>query len=303
MPDIWSELRPQLEHLTSPLPLAALQLAEARRDDIAPQLVAELEAIAANPAAAQEDGYVLHLYAMLFLARWRDSRAYRPLAELGHLDEATVDSVFGQLVHDSYGRALASCCDGDLAPLTRLADDDGASSWARAAALEGLTLAALEGRAARGPVIDFLADFGARHAQALRDNPTGDDDFQLIDPLVLNLAQLGATEHLPAIREWFAAGIVDESFVELADIEADIQQDPAANLATLADAGQGLIDDVVRETAIWPAFHHLPALELPPIPLGTLREPIKRDEAKVGRNDPCPCGSGRKYKKCHGAAV
>ena len=23
--------------------------------------------------------------------------------------------------------------------------------------------------------------------------------------------------------------------------------------------------------------------------------------AKVGRNDPCPCGSGKKYKKCHGA--
>ena len=21
---------------------------------------------------------------------------------------------------------------------------------------------------------------------------------------------------------------------------------------------------------------------------------------KIGRNDPCPCGSGRKYKKCHG---
>jgi preprotein translocase subunit SecA len=28
---------------------------------------------------------------------------------------------------------------------------------------------------------------------------------------------------------------------------------------------------------------------------------IKRDEPKVGRNDPCPCGSGKKYKKCHGA--
>ena len=26
-------------------------------------------------------------------------------------------------------------------------------------------------------------------------------------------------------------------------------------------------------------------------------------EGKVGRNDPCPCGSGRKYKKCHGAAA
>jgi len=31
--------------------------------------------------------------------------------------------------------------------------------------------------------------------------------------------------------------------------------------------------------------------------------PIRRAEPKVGRNDPCPCGSGKKYKKCHGAAV
>ena len=30
---------------------------------------------------------------------------------------------------------------------------------------------------------------------------------------------------------------------------------------------------------------------------------IKRTEAKVGRNAPCPCGSGKKYKKCHGANV
>ncbi|MDD2457558.1 MAG: preprotein translocase subunit SecA [Eubacteriales bacterium] len=28
--------------------------------------------------------------------------------------------------------------------------------------------------------------------------------------------------------------------------------------------------------------------------------PQRRDEAKVGRNDPCPCGSGKKYKNCHG---
>ena len=29
-------------------------------------------------------------------------------------------------------------------------------------------------------------------------------------------------------------------------------------------------------------------------------ETFKRDEKKVGRNDPCPCGSGKKYKQCHG---
>jgi preprotein translocase subunit SecA len=29
-------------------------------------------------------------------------------------------------------------------------------------------------------------------------------------------------------------------------------------------------------------------------------ETYKRDQPKIGRNDPCPCGSGKKYKKCCG---
>ncbi len=31
--------------------------------------------------------------------------------------------------------------------------------------------------------------------------------------------------------------------------------------------------------------------------------PIRRSEPKIGRNDPCPCGSGKKYKKCHGLSA
>lgn len=32
-----------------------------------------------------------------------------------------------------------------------------------------------------------------------------------------------------------------------------------------------------------------------------IKQPIVRDEPKIGRNDACPCGSGRKYKRCCGA--
>jgi len=35
--------------------------------------------------------------------------------------------------------------------------------------------------------------------------------------------------------------------------------------------------------------------------LPTSQQPITRDGRKVGRNDPCPCGSGKKFKQCHGA--
>ena len=33
------------------------------------------------------------------------------------------------------------------------------------------------------------------------------------------------------------------------------------------------------------------------------RQPTLREGPKVGRNDPCPCGSGKKYKQCHGQLV
>jgi preprotein translocase subunit SecA len=47
----------------------------------------------------------------------------------------------------------------------------------------------------------------------------------------------------------------------------------------------------------------IPGQPQQPIPTGgepRKRQPVKAEE-KVGRNDPCPCGSGKKYKKCHGA--
>ncbi|MEO6363021.1 MAG: UPF0149 family protein, partial [Caldimonas sp.] len=38
-------------------------------------------------------------------------------------------------------------------------------------------------------------------------------------------------------------------------------------------------------------------------PLRYKVEAVRRDAPKVGRNEPCPCGSGRKFKQCHGAAA
>jgi preprotein translocase subunit SecA len=49
------------------------------------------------------------------------------------------------------------------------------------------------------------------------------------------------------------------------------------------------------------------AVATPPRPARTggddVVKTVRREEPKVGRNDPCPCGSGKKYKKCHGAGT
>jgi hypothetical protein len=36
---------------------------------------------------------------------------------------------------------------------------------------------------------------------------------------------------------------------------------------------------------------------------GQTLNPVVREEPKIGRNDPCPCGSGKKWKRCHGTAA
>ena len=49
-----------------------------------------------------------------------------------------------------------------------------------------------------------------------------------------------------------------------------------------------------------PGAPYLPPLPAALDPYPEPVAPIRRTEAKVGRNDPCPCGSGKKYKKCCG---
>jgi preprotein translocase subunit SecA len=58
-----------------------------------------------------------------------------------------------------------------------------------------------------------------------------------------------------------------------------------------ADFSPGVGDDAAEEL---PPAAPMPAQAIP------VADPFVRSTQKVGRNDPCPCGSGKKYKQCHG---
>ncbi len=74
-------------------------------------------------------------------------------------------------------------------------------------------------------------------------------------------------------------------------------QGPAAAPTALAAASQSA-DGGGPATAGSPSEEAAPAEPEIKLPSVTIR----RDTPKVGRNEPCPCGSGKKYKNCHGAA-
>jgi uncharacterized protein len=91
-------------------------------------------------------------------------------------------------------------------------------------------------------------------------------------------ALVGILRHVPLDPE--DTGEVAHSLRELkADADAEVPLD------SLDDAIDDLLDCVfdIAEVA-------------------RPRRPLERAAPKVGRNDPCPCGSGRKFKHCHGAS-
>jgi preprotein translocase subunit SecA len=68
-------------------------------------------------------------------------------------------------------------------------------------------------------------------------------------------------------------------------------------------AGDGAATEAQGQAAV-PAVRAAVRSAPPPGPLPAAAEataPFVRGERKVGRNEPCPCGSGKKYKHCHGA--
>jgi hypothetical protein len=301
MPNIatpWDTLRPQIEQFTTPFPEAAIAFADAHRDEVTPHLVEAIARVAADPTVGDDPDYVLHLYAMQLLATWRETAAYAPLVRLGHYPEAIVEQLLGDTVTESYGRCLASVCDGNLGPLQALAEDAAASHWARDAALTALTVRVLEGDASRDDLVDYLVRLGDAEATRLAALHGDFDDLQILNSVVSAAADIGASEMLERIQGWYASELVDATNVDLPWVERKIVRPYEACRNELLQRGKGYVTSVKREIGWWAGSGEEPARP-PPIHLTQVQTPLRLG-LKTGRNDPCPCGSGKKYKKCCG---
>jgi hypothetical protein len=316
--ELWERLRPALLHSGFPYPTEVVQAARARREDVAPHLVRVIADLARDPHPAIDDGdYVLHLHAIYLLAEWRDPRAYRPLLQLAAWPQAIVDEVLNSS-GEYLGQALASVCDGDVQPLIDLARDPMASIWIRNDALDALRIRALEGDADIEAVRKVLTALAEAEASACAAD--AERDKRWLSLLVNQLTDAGAADTLPSIRTWFDAQLIDETFIDLEFVESQIGESDAIRLAGLRKFNRGYIRDAVAEFGSWLCFsekfrnEHAAAAEsegwdeddaggIDEDAVLEVPAPYVRAAPKVGRNDPCPCGSGKKYKKCHGAAA
>ncbi len=303
MLDTWNILRSQIERLSKPFPRAAIAFANAHREEVTPYLIEALEQMAADPSLADDGSYVLHLYAMHLLAAWREPRAFAAMVALGRHDEDAVDMMMGDTVTETYGRCLASVCGDDIAPIKALFEDSQASHWSRNAGLDAMMVRVLEGDGSRDELVAYLMAQGDAQAARLLNPEPHRGELEVIDCIVSVAAEVGAVEMLAQINGWFDAGLVDLMFISKAKFQKDIAQPFRTFREIAGNNTKGYVSDVETEMGWWACFNDEPAKKKQTVETKTMAPafiPV-RTEAKVGRNDPCPCGSGKKYKKCHGA--
>ncbi len=162
------------------------------------------------------------------------------------------------------------------------------------------------GRVAVSEVVD-LAVADARQAYAARESELGADILRQVErSVMLSIIDNKWREHL-ADMDYLRAGI---------GLRAMGQRDPLVEYQREGfDMFTEMIDTVRSESVKYlfhvqlaepgagapaqPAPPARPAPQLVTAPSG----PVHADADRVGRNDPCPCGSGLKYKRCHGAAA
>ena len=162
-----------------------------------------------------------------------------------------------------------------------------------------VTPESLGARASVDDLIDHVVDEALAFYEG-REKELGPDLMRQVEKsVVLSVIDNKWREHLSEM-DYLRAGI---------GLRAMGQRDPLAEFQREGyDMFTEMVDSIKRDTVRY-LFHVQVAepaskpkrVEPAPATSGGSKKPVETGD-KVGRNDPCPCGSGKKYKRCHGAA-
>jgi hypothetical protein len=294
----------EFERVTGRFARAAVEAAVARREEVTPELLRILEETVDRAAQLDAEGdYMAHLYAMFLLAQFRETRAYPLVVRFASLPGDLLDSLCGDFITEDLGQVLASVCGGDLAGIQSLIENEDTDEWVRGAALSSLVTLVAAGQKSRDEIVGYFA--GLFHGKLVR------QWSHVWDTLVSYSSDLYPAELFDDIERAYEERLVDPGFIGLGDVKRDLAMGKDRILARLADdPHRRLVDDTVAEMGWWACFRegnwdgaNSPgqASARSKLKPANASSQIIRETPKIGRNERCPCGSGKKYKKCCGA--
>jgi hypothetical protein len=310
------EILRQLQHLPDHCEFApyetALRAAIQQRDAIVPELIAAIDRVSADPDPylRRDNSDFLHCFAIYLLAEFRETRALDSFLRFFSLPDEQALDLTGDMVTEKGAAVLASVCGGDPAPLLKLVHDESVNEFVRDQAVSALAVQCLWGERPREIVVEDL-----RRLFTTLSKPGNDYVWAGLAAL---LCDFYVPELAPEARQAFAEDLVDVTIIGLDWLEESLAAPNEVRMEDFRERNAPI--NAIAECQMWHSFNEwnedvwtwnndqgnatedllADALSLPedlsdfPAPVPYIAPP------KIGRNEPCPCGSGKKYKKCCG---
>ena len=274
----------------------------ARRQEVIPRFLEILEEIDRSPGPwLADDGRMIHIYALYLLALFRETGTYPLLVRIFSRPGEFPFELAGDVVTQDLGRILASVSGGDFSGLTALIENEQANEYVRSVAMEGMVSLVTTRQRTRDEVVAYFLQLFKK----LERNPGAQ-----WDGLAHVCADLWPQEAIDELGRAYEEGLVDTGSIDWQDIEhaQALGQQGAMKRARYRDP---LITDVAKNMGWMQCFRKAERdyegegdaeEDLPEsLSSGYTTVPVCRTQPKVGRNERCPCGSGKKFKKCCGA--
>lgn len=255
------------KNISHKFPTEAVLEARKHKKELTEIFLENLENIYKNPNIIFIDDE-LHIFGLFLLAEFKEQRAFPVLINiLNKLDEEDLDAMLGDIVTEELDSILASTFNGDLVSLYNIIENTNKDEYLRSAALGALAILYNQKVIKKEIFINYFKKL----------LPKIENEHNLVvDEFVVLVCDLKLHELVPDVERLFKEKKVDKTFISLEDFK-EFLNEPAIEKYEY-------IKDVVESMSWWACFNDGPFIR----------------ETKIGRNEPCPCGSGKKYKKCCG---
>jgi hypothetical protein len=283
----------------------------ARRDEFIPHLIEMLEEFVDDPESALNiPGDGGHFVAMYLLAQFREAKALPLLLQLCmHTPSNVLADVLNGVDDEDLAAILASVSGGSIDALRPLAEARGTAPSNRTLALDAMQILLAEGVIMRAELTGYFSAYADKLHRA------GDHDMWT--SLALIASELAMDELREPLRRAWEQGWIAPDIVTWEEIDRDLAADPEVALEVYAERETQHRIDNACERMRWlaePVGSDSSDVERNPFfnaveqyfeEQSLMEEVLEAAEADfrkrtVGRNDLCPCGSGKKYKKCCG---
>ena len=287
-------------------PFEAVATAKANWPAVGTAFIQELEDAVADPWA-YANGDMIYEFAYRLASDMRDTRAFAPLLATLYFPEDISEALMGDGTTSNLPRALACTFDASdpasEAKLRGVAENRKLFVWSRVAAVDALYIRAHEGDADRDAVKRWVFGLANAEAEAVR---LRGEDTTVLESLISTLTDLRAAEYLPDIEVWRTT-LPMEQFCDSLEHIRDSITSPMSS-GEYEDKFHRYYGQLTEEFATWATFVEKAERDaraaLDDDEFDGYSEaahlPFVRPTPKVGRNEPCPCGSGLKFKKCCG---